>query len=112
MALIKKISVGLAALAFAMTLAVTSGEAQKRKHWHGDNCGHYGNNDRGRRYRTVTYRTSPRYYTTYYPVTQRRYPRYLRSSPRIYNYYPAYSSYRRYPRYRRSGLSINVGFRW
>lgn len=125
MAIIKKIGIGAAVFGFALTLAVTSADAQRR-HWVGDGCGHararsYEHKiDRGSRrvvtYRsspryTTTYRSSPRYSTRYYNQSYRTYPRY-RNSQRYYtNYYPSYRSYRSYPRYRRrSGLSVSVGF--
>ena len=139
MAILKKIGIGMGAIAFAMTLAVISGAAQGRHHWAGD--GHrshgvvrsqgsydgYGSryddryrdryDDRyyeTRRSRTVVYRSHPRYTSTYY---YRSYPRYsYRSYPRYYTNYPGYGSYyRSYPRYRRyprNGLSISFGVGW
>jgi hypothetical protein len=113
----------LIGLMFLLSLAVTTSYGEGGKYWRGDNGRHVGwyNNDRPRRsrwrgryirrYRPVTwytygyyprvirYRTYPRYYTTYYPA-------YYGTE---YVEYPRYRTYRRYPR---SGVNVNLSFRW
>jgi len=132
MAIIKKISIGLAVAAFGLTLAVTSSEAQRR-HWAGDGCPDHGvsrsygrshdrsySRDYDRRSRVVSYRSYPRYTTSYSSRSYVSYPRYSRSYvsyprySRSYSpYYTSYNSYRSYPRYRRQrGLSISFGVGW
>ena len=132
MAILKKIGIGLAAIVFAMTLAVISGTAQGRNHWAGDGCRSHGTtrssgyydryDDRygdryydNRRSRTVVYRSYPSYTSSYYRTSPRYYL--YRNNPRYYtNYYPSYGSYYgsypRYRRYPRSGLSISFGLGW
>lgn len=123
---LRRFSVMLMGLAFLMTLAAATGYGQRYgergRHWRGDSCrdDHYDRSDRGRRGRSATYRSSPRYYTNYYPQTY-GYPRYVRTYPRYSNYpryynnnnyytsYPRYRSYGSYPR-RRSGVSVTFGF--
>lgn len=133
MAILKKIGTGLAAIVFAVTLAVIPGTAQGRNHWAGDGCrshstvrssGYYDRYDDryhdryydNRGSRTVVYRSYPTYTSNYYDRSSSRYYLY-RNNPRYYtsyyptdgNYYRAHPGYRRYPR---SGLSISFGLGW
>lgn len=123
---LKKLAVALIALIFCSTLAVTSSYAQDGRYWRGDSrsSGRYESN-RGRRGRVVTYRSSPRRYTSYYTrsysyprvIRYRTYPRYYTDYYPSYNTYsPYYNTYREYPRYRRyprrSGLSVRFNIGW
>jgi len=111
MALIRKLGVGMAAAAFAMTLAVASGEAQRR-HWAGDGCDHGTNRSYGRSvyngggYYDSGYNDSG-YNDSGYDRGYRDNGYYNRGrtyrSSGYSSYYPrTYQVYRSYPRYSRS----------
>lgn len=115
----QKIGVMLLGAVFCLTLAVSTGYAQRGRNSYGDNGRNAGwyKHDRGWTGRYSTYRTYPRYSTySYYPRTVRYYPSRTYTGYSVYTpyrtagynpyygYYPRYRTYRTYPR--RSGLSV------
>ena len=99
MFLFKKLNILLITVAFFMTLAVSSADAQRGRYWRGDNGNHYG------WYKRKKWKHRKRY-VSYYPVYRYR-PGYV-----YYRTYPRYYAYPRYRYYAPRRSSVNINFRF